>query len=318
MKRAFVTGGSGFVGGRLIQRLREGRIDVAALARSDQASAAVTGLGATAVRGDLDDARALESGMRDCDVVFHAAAHVQEHGPLAEFMRVNVGGTERVLAAARAAGVRRFVHIGTEAVLADGHPIVRADETRPRAARPASPYGLTKGLAEAAVIAANGSGLETVVVRPRFVWGKGDTSLLPKLVTAVRRGQYAWIGGGRYLTSTCHIDNLVEGAVLAAERGRPGEIYFLTDGAPVEFRAFVSEMLATQGVDAGRRSVPLWLARTLAALTSWMKRPPVTRAAIAIVGVEVTVEDGKARRELGYTGAVSVEAGLAEMRAPPA
>jgi nucleoside-diphosphate-sugar epimerase len=314
VKRAFVTGGSGFVGGRLIRRLRERQIDVVALARSDQAAAAVTALGATAVRGDLADAAALEAGMRGCEVAFHAAAHVQEAGPLPDFMRVNVAGTESVLAAARAAGVRRVVHIGTEAVLADGRPIVRADETRPRTPHPASPYGLTKGLAEATVIAANGSGLETVVGRPRFIWGKGDTSLMPKLVEAIRRGRFVWIGGGRYLTSTCHIENVVEGALLAAERGRPGEVYFLTDGAPVEFRAFVTKMLATQGVDPGARSVPLWLARMLATMTRWMKQPPVTRAALAIIGVEVTVEDGKARRELGYAGAVSVEAGLAEMR----
>ena len=96
-----------------------------------------------------------------------------------------------MLAAARAAGVRRFVHVGTEAVLADGKPIVRADETRPdsRAAAPA-PYPLTKGLAERAVLAANGAGeLETVVVRPRFIWGEGDTTVLPEIVDAVKRRQ---------------------------------------------------------------------------------------------------------------------------------
>lgn len=314
MQRAFVTGGSGFLGGRLIAALRVRGVDVAALARSDKAAAAVTALGATAVRGDLDDTTALEAGMRGCDVVFHAAAHVEDHGPLAESMRINVAGTEHVLAAARAAGVRRVVHVGTEAVLADGKPIVRADETRPRPARPAGPYPLTKGLAEAAVLAANGGGLETVVVRPRFIWGKGDTSLLPKLVHAVKHGKFGWIGDGRHLTSTCHVANVVEGTLLAAERGKPGEIYFLTDGAPVEFRDFLTKMLATQGVDAGSRTVPRWLVRTAAALTSWMTRPPITRTAIALIGVEVTVDDSKARRDLGYTGAMSIDAGLAELR----
>jgi nucleoside-diphosphate-sugar epimerase len=314
MKRAFVTGGSGFVGGRVIRELRTRGIEVAALARSAGSATQVEALGATAVRGDLDDVAAMQAGMAGANVVIHAAAHVAEHGPIAEFLRVTVGGTEHVLAAARAAGVARFVHVSTEAVLADGTPIVQADETRPRATDPVGPYPLSKGLAEERVLAANAEGFATIIVRPRFIWGAGDTSLIPKIVDLVKRGKFAWIGGGRHLSSSCHVDNVVEGVLLAAERGTPGEIYFLTDGPPVEFRSFLSELVSTYGVDAGGRSVPRWLARIVAALTGWMKEPPVTRTAIALVGQEVTVVDAKARRELGYTSHVSRAQGLAEMR----
>ena len=313
MKAAFITGGSGFVGRELIAELVRRGVTVRALARSDAASAAVTAAGAATARGDLDDRAAMEAGMRGTDTVFHAAAYVKQHGTRDVFFRVNVTGTENALAAAKAAGVKRFVHIGTEAVLADGQPIVRADETRPRTTNPAGLYPLTKGLAEAAVIAANGGGLETVVVRPRFIWGKGDTTLLPELVGAVKAGRFGWFGGGHYLTSTCHVQNVVEGTLLAAEKGRPGEIYFLTDGAPIEFRAFLTDYIATQGVDAGARSIPRWIARAIAAATSWMEQPPVTRVAIALVGHEVTVDDSKARRELGYRATTTIDAGLAQM-----
>jgi nucleoside-diphosphate-sugar epimerase len=316
MQQAYITGGSGFVGKRLIAALVARGVRVVAMARSDAAAAAVTAVGATPARSDLADADAMTAAMRGCDTVFHAAARVEQHGPIAEFMAVNVVGTEHALAGARAARVRRFVHIGTEAVLADGKPIIRADEQRPQPFRPAGPYPFTKGLAETAVVEASGEGLETVVVRPRLIWGTGDTSVLPQIVAAVKRGRFGWLGGGRYLTSTCHVDNVVEGALLAAERGKPGEIYFLTDGAPVEFRDFMTRLLATQGVDAsGVRDVPLWLARLVAGATGWMKHPPVTRTAIALVGHEVTVDDSKARRELGYQGKVSIEAGLAQMAA---
>lgn len=314
MKRAFVTGGSGFVGGRVIRELRARGVEVAALARSAASASLVESLGATAVRGDLGDRAAMQAGMAGADVVVHAAAYVEEHGPLAEFLRVTVTGTENALAAARAAGVPRFVHVSTEAVLVDGKPIIQADETRPRPTRPVGPYPLSKGLAEDRVLAANRDGLATVIVRPRFIWGTGDTNLLPKIAELVKRGRFAWIAGGRHLSSTCHVDNVVEGVLLAAERGGPGEIYFLTDGEPVELRAFLTQLLATYGADPGDRSVPRWLARIVAALTGWMKHPPVTRTAIALVGQEVTVVDAKARRELGYTGHMSRERGLAELR----
>lgn len=314
MKRAFVTGGSGFVGGRAIKELRARGVEVAALARSDASVRTVEALGATAVRGDLDDRAAMEAGMAGSDVVIHAAAHVAEHGPVEDFLRVTVTGTENALTAARGAGVPRFVHVSTEAVLADGKPIVQADETRPRTTRPAGPYPLSKGLAEERVLAANRDGIATVIVRPRFIWGAGDTNLLPRIAEVVKRGRFAWIGGGRHLTSTCHVDNVIEGILLAAERGKPGEIYFLTDGEPVEFRAFLTQLLAAYGAEPGDRSIPLWLARTIAAATGWMKQPPVTRTAVALIGQEVTVVDAKARRELGYTSHVSRERGIAELR----
>ena len=315
MKRAFVTGGSGFVGGRLLPALVARGVEVVALARSDASAAKVEALGARAARGDLEDEAALAAGMAGCDVVFHAAAHTDQWDPLDVHLRITVQGTEHALAAARRAGVTRFVHVGTEAVLADGKPIVRADETRPVPAHPLGAYPISKARAEAAVLAANAPGFATVVVRPRFIWGAGDTSILPELIAAVQGGGYRWVGGGHYLTSTCHVDNVVEGLLLAAERGRPGEIYFVTDGEPVEFRDFITKLLATQGVDPGARGIPHWLARTVVALTAWMKRPPLTRTAFALMAHEVTVVDAKARRELGYTGARTREQGLAEMQA---
>jgi nucleoside-diphosphate-sugar epimerase len=139
--------------------------------------------------------------------------------------------------------------------------------------------------------------------------------VLPKIVDAVRAGKWAWIGGGHYLTSTCHVDNVIEGALLAAERGKPGGIYFLTDGEPVEFRAFMTDMLGSQGVNPGDRTVPRWLMALVVGATQWLPTPPISRTAFALVGGEVTVDDSRARRELGYTAHKSIAAGLAEMRA---
>jgi nucleoside-diphosphate-sugar epimerase len=318
--RAFVTGGSGFVGRNLIRALRERGASVVALARSDAAARAVQAAGAEPVPGDLDDTAALERAVAGCDTAFHSAAKVDDFGREEEFLRVNVIGTENVLRAARAGGVARFVHVSTEAVLVGGRPIVRATEDWPLPAHPIGLYPKTKGLAESRVLAASAAGFDAMIVRPRFIWGRDDSTLLPRFVEAVKKGQFAWFDGGRYLTSTCHVANVCEGAICAAERGRPGAIYFLTDGAPIEFREMVTRMLATQGVVPGDRSIPGWLVRPIAALLEGAWRalplgghPPLTRSAVRLVGEEVTVDDTRARREIGYVGKVSVEAGLREL-----
>ena len=164
-------------------------------------------------------------------------------------MRTNVDATKRLLElAAAAAGVKRFVHVSTEAVLIGGKTMVNAGESWPRPKKPIGIYSRTKALAEMAVLDANREGFATIAVRPRFVWGEGDTSLLPKIVEEVRTGKFAWISGSRNLTSSCHV------------------------------------------------------------------RPPLPHGSFHLFADEVTVDDSRARRELGYAGEMSREDGLREMR----
>jgi nucleoside-diphosphate-sugar epimerase len=316
----FVTGGSGFLGRQLITDLVAEGCQVRGLARSPQAAATVRALGAEPVAGSLDDVAAMQGGMAGCAAVIHCAAHVAMWGPWYEFERSTVHGTANVVAAARAARVGRLVHVGTEAVLADGSPIIGADETVPLPARPNGPYPRSKGMAERCVLAANGPGFATVVVRPRFIWGKGDTTLAPQLAAAARAG-WVWFGGGRHRMSTCHVRNVSHGTRLAMRRARPGEIYFLTDGEPVEFRDFIARLIRSQGVEPGERSAPLWVADALAVIgeAAWRAlplrgEPPLTRTAVNLMFREVTVSDAKARRELGYRPVVGTAEGLEEMR----
>ena len=164
-------------------------------------------------------------------------------------------------------------------------------------------------------------GFETVVLRPRFVWGAGDTTLLPEIIAATEAGRFAWVGGGRHLTSITHVDNVVEGLLLAAERGRSGEAYFVTDGEPVVFREFISEMLRTRGrraaralgAGAGRRPRVARGGELAWRLLPLPGEPPLTRFALWAASQECTIDDSKARRELGYAPIVSREEGLAEL-----
>jgi len=317
---AFVTGGSGFIGGALIRRLVADRWDVHALVRSEASAQKVTALGAHAIAGDLADVPSMAVGAQYCEVAFHCAAHLGDWGTREEFERGNVHGTQNALTAARQAGLRRFVHVGTEAALLAGQPLVEVDERAPLRFDSPALYSSTKARAEEAVIEANHNGLETVVVRPRFVWGPGDTTLLPLLTEAVRSGRFAWIGGGHHRTSTTHIDNTVQGLMLAAQRGAPGGVYFVTDGEPVVFRDFITRLLATQGIDAPTRSVPAPVARAVAAtceaawrLLQLSGHPPLTRLAVWVSGMETTIDITRAREELGYAPVKTIDQGLEEL-----
>jgi nucleoside-diphosphate-sugar epimerase len=322
MPTAFVTGGSGFIGGALIERLRKEGWDVRALARSESAAERVRERGAEPVSGDLDDHGALRIGAEGSDTAFHAAAALGDWGDPAEFERINVGGTANVIAACRAARVRRLVHVGTEAALMAGEPLVNVNEDAPL--RPDSPalYSATKAKAELRVRAANRDGLETVVVRPRFVWGRGDTTLLPALTAMVRSGRFRWIGGGNHLTATTHVDNTVEGLWLGATKAPGGGVWFVTDGEPVVFREFVSRMLETQGLTPPQGSLPPAVARVAAPASERVWRvlgrgghPPLTRFAMWIGSQECTIDISRAERDLGYRPVKTREEGLAELAA---
>jgi nucleoside-diphosphate-sugar epimerase len=289
------------------------------LARSAAAAEAVRRRGAVPVGGDLGDIAAMTEGMRGCGVVFHAAAKVALWGDWKDFERETLQGTANVIEAARAAGVPTLVHVGTEAVLADGGPIINADETRPIPAHPNGPYPRSKALAEQMVCEADGPRLRTVVVRPRFIWGEGDTSLLPVLAAAMKGGTWIWFGDRHHRMSTCHVANVSHGMMLAAERGRGGEVYFLTDGEPVDFAAFITRLVGTQGVTPPRRAAPLWVADVIAAAAEAPRtavgpltgtQPPLTRTAVNLFFREVTVRDAKARRDLGYAPVITIEEGM--------
>jgi nucleoside-diphosphate-sugar epimerase len=263
--------------------------------------------------------------MAGCAALIHAAADTDHGLGSAAQHRTNVEGTRQVLAAARAAGIARAVHLSTESVLLDGTALVQAHENLPYPQRPAGGYSATKAQAEQVALAMSDAQFHVVAVRPRFVWGRDDTTALPQLLAAVDSGQFAWIDGGRYPTSTTHIANLVHGIERALCAGRPGEAYFIADADDVEFRAFISALLATQGRQVPGKEVPRWLVRGIAAageglarLTRGRWQPPVTRPALATSAVEVTLDTAKARRDLGYAPPLSREQGLAELQAAAA
>ena len=319
MTRIFVTGASGFVGGAATKHLVARGHSVRAMSRSEASDEAVRQLGAQPVRCDLETVAADVVG--DAEIVLHCAAFVEQWGPRDAWRRFNVDGTAAMLAAARGAGVARFIHIGTEAALFRGQHLRGVDETYPLAPRSPYPYSATKAQAEMLVRDANTLDFQTIVLRPRFIWGPGDTTLLPAIEKMARAGKFMWIDNGGARTSTTHIDNLVHAIELALTKGFGGQAYFILDDGVRTMREMISGMAAARGVTLPNKSVPAWLADTLGAglEAAWRVlplkgAPPLTRFAAMIMSRDAVLKDGKARFEMGYAPVTTVEAGMVELR----
>ncbi len=323
--KIFLTGGSGFVGGAVLRQLGA-RYEFRALSRSHASDEKIARHGGAVVRGDLGTVDAVM--LAGSDAVIHCAAYVEEWGPIEAYRAVNVEGTRRLLDAAKRAGVPRFVHISTEAALFYGQPMRDLDESAPLALNSPFPYSRTKAEAEVAVVAANDpkNAFETIILRPRLIWGEGDETVLPVVAGMAAAGRFLWVDGGKAETSTTHIDNLVHAIDLALTKGEAGAAYFVVDGAPTSFKDFLTRYLATAGVTLPEKSMPGWVVRALANLmepafraTKSKSAPPITRFAAHIMSRDCTINDARARAQLGYRPVITLEAGLARLsksRAP--
>ena len=312
--KLFITGASGFVGGAIAKKMSRTH-SVKAMARSAASAQKVKELGATPVSCDLNTVT--EGDLHGIDIVIHAAARAEEWGQYESFYQANVIGTQRMLDAAKRAGVKRFIHIGTEAALFKGQSMENIDESYPYALDSPFPYAKTKALAEKAVLEASEPGFETLSLRPRLVWGPEDQSILPAVIDMIEKGTFAWINQGKAQTSTTHIDNIVHAADLALTKGKAGNAYFVCDGEVNSLRDFFVKLLATANVQAPEKSLPSWALEPLAMLVDlvWkvfriQSKPPLTRMAVAMMRSTCTLDTSRASEDLGYQPVVTVSEGM--------
>jgi nucleoside-diphosphate-sugar epimerase len=326
--RVFLTGGSGFLGQRLIGQLRAEGHSVVALARSTASAQTVTEAGARSVRGDLAELAgqgdlavppAWLDHLHDVDAVVHAAARMEFWGDDAGFRADNYDPTVALHAAAAEAGVSRFVLISASGVSIGSQRAAVVDENTDNGTS-AIAYCRVKLATENALRDAASPGMTLVILRPPFIWGQGMTTMA-EAVDAARKGRWMWIDHGRHIMDFVHVDNLADAIVLALTHGHHGTPYYVTDGTPMAIRDFFTALMATQGVDvAESRSVPLAIAAPIAALTDGGARllrrrtaPPLTNWLIASMGRDRTYDISAARTDLGYRPRVSLDAGLLEM-----
>jgi nucleoside-diphosphate-sugar epimerase len=327
-----VTGGTGFLGRRLVERLiAEGRT-VTVLGRTPAAD--LTARGVRFVRASLDDAEAVRAACAGITTIFHVAAKVGVWGRYDDFFRTNVLGTRALLEGCRAHGVTRFVYTSTPSVVYNGRDLAGADESLPLTTRCPSPYPLTKAIAEREVLAANSTTLRTVALRPHLIWGVGDPHLVPRVLAQARAGRLRIIGSGRNRVDMVHLENAAD-AHLAAEAALAkchliddtsqrssvaGRAFFITNGEPVVLWDWINALLLALGETPVTKRIPLGFASALGAgceaawrLFPLRGEPPMTRFVAAELAKDHWFDLSAARRDLGYTPRVSMADGTAQL-----
>ena len=319
-KTVFLTGGTGFVGGHIAEAAESRGLKVRALARKSSDTELLRRLGAEIIVGDLEDASALASGVHGADWVINAAAKVGDWGAIEDFRRLNVAALKLLLDAAVKANVERFVHVSSLGVY-EGRDHYGTDETAPTA--PHALDGYTRSKIEAEELAIDyfkKQGLPITIVRPGFIYGPRDRTVLPKLTSAIKKGAFAYFGSGEQALNCIYVKNLVHAVFLAAESpAAPGEIFNITDGERVSKRRFVSRVAQGIGLKPPQRRIPLWLARFLAevlerrAIRKGATEPPlVNKARYKFLGLNLDYSIEKARRVLGYKPPYTTDQGLDE------
>lgn len=307
-KTIFVTGATGLVGGHAVEEALARGHKVRALVRASSDTRKLDEWGVEKILGDLEDAKALAKGADGADWVFNCAAKVGDWGTLAEFRRLNVDALRLLLDAAVAARIERFVHVSSLGVY-EGRDHHGTDETTPPAADSLDAYTRSKTEAEALALQyCKEKGLPVAVVRPGFIYGERDRTVLPKLLASLRRGVFAYFGSGEQALNCIYVKNLVHGIFLAAESpSAVGEVFNLTDGEPVSKRRFVGKVAELAGLPAPRRKIPLKLAKFLATVVEGgarlrgRKDPPIiNKARYKFLGLNLDYSIDKARRMLGY------------------
>ena len=317
--KIFLTGGSGFVGSNIIPVLIEEGHQIHAIARSKSSAEKLKKLGCIPVMDDLLRLSGnTRSALKNCDAVLHSAAHMDFTYDKKPYYEMNVEATKNLLSLSQMTGIKKFIYISAAPVVAN-EKVVNLKEKDETDGLPSALYPKTKAITERLVLAANTNTFQTIALRPPAIWGPNNHHY-EDLFANAKKGKWRWIGGSHQILSTIHVRNLANAVSVALKSDKGGEAYFVTDGDRRSMRITFSAIMKAYGIDPGEkelpRSVALFLAHLLGGIWKTLglkSRPPVAPLMIRLMATEFSVDDQKARTELGYKNAITFDEGIAQL-----
>jgi 2-alkyl-3-oxoalkanoate reductase len=318
--KIFLTGATGFIGSHFLKHCLAAGHSATCSVRSAKQADAIRALGASAWEGDLQNHGELSLALAGMDVLIHAAGCRDLTAPANLLLQSNVRLTQALVDAAATAKVAQFIYISAASVvMSKPVALLNVTESAPITSQAYLPYTRSKAIAEASVLAAQQTGMRVVVLRPSFVWGKGD-SIDTEIGPASNRGQFGWFSQGHYPFASCSIANLCDALQRAMQHTQSGCVFNISDREPVDFRVFMTRRLEVSGFQVPTLSVPRKLAWWLGAFTEtgWTYlpmpgKPPIVREMVRLMGFPFTVSIERAKRDLGYLGHHSTEAGMSNI-----
>lgn len=322
--KALVTGGGGFLGKAIVEQWLARGHEVRSFSRGHYQE--LEDLGVDCRRGDLADAQAVSDAVNGVDLVFHTAALPGIWGAYEDFYNTNVKGTENVITACRAHGIKKLVYTSSPSVVSNGQDLEGVNESQPYGERFEAYYPQTKAMAEKLIVAANDSELATVSLRPHLIWGPGDHHIMPRLIQRSTAGKLKRIGSCNKLVDTIYIDNAAEAHLLAADRLSPGseiagKVYFLSQDEPVPCWDMINHFLAAADAPLVTKTVPLPLAYAVSCCMEAVytifgvkKEPPLTRFVVHQFSTAHWFDISAAKKDLGYVPKINNEEGLKRLK----
>lgn len=313
----FVTGATGFIGGRVARQLLAAGHEVIALARTPSRAQELVALGVKVHEGDITDKESLRTPMTGVDGVFHIAAWYKVGvRDKSQAETINVDGTRNVLEMMKELGIPKGVYTSTLTVFSDTGGQMVDESYKYTGTSFLSEYDRTKWKAHYEVaLPMMQAGLPLVIVQPGLVYGPGDGSIVHEGLVNYLRGQLPMLPDG---TTYCwgHVDDTAHGHILAMEQGKVGETYIIAGPKYSLVEAFaLAEQIS--GVRAPRLHLSPWMMKAMAAILALIEAvspPPEPYSAEGVrssAGVSYLGSNEKARRELGYSPR-TLEQGLPE------
>jgi 2-alkyl-3-oxoalkanoate reductase len=302
--KALVTGGAGFLGSRIVQRLVERGADVTVFSRNPGEVP-----GARTIAGNLADEAEVADAIAGHDTVFHVAAKAGVWGKRDEYYQPNYVGTRNVLNACTRHGVKQLIYTSTPSVVFHRGGIEGGDESLSYPGKFLTHYAETKAMAEKEVLNANGQdGLRTVSLRPHLIWGKGDPHLLPRVIARGKAGKLKQVGDGTNRVDITHVNDAADAHIKALDNieNAAGKAYFISSET-VELWPWLNIVLVRAGCDPITSKVSRGMAYRAGAILEGLWKvlgksdePPMTRFVAENLATSHWFKLDAAKKDLGY------------------